>query len=69
MQTWPQIVADVQENWMLYAAMPLVAATIGYVTKIVAIKMMFQPIEFLGIKPIFGWQGIVPRKAAIMRGR
>ena len=68
MQTWPQIVADVQENWMLYAAMPLVAATIGYVTKIVAIKMMFQPIEFLGIKPIFGWQGIVPRKAAIMAG-
>jgi uncharacterized membrane protein YheB (UPF0754 family) len=68
MQTWPQIVADVQQNWMLYAAMPLVAAGIGYVTKIVAIKMMFEPIEFLGIKPFLGWQGIVPRKAAIMAG-
>ena len=44
----------------------LMAALIGYVTKIVAIKMMFQPIEFVGIKPIFGWQGIVPRKAATM---
>ena len=66
MQSWAQIVADVQLNWWLYLSMPFVAALIGYVTKIVAIKMMFQPIEFVGIKPIFGWQGIVPRKAATM---
>lgn len=66
MQSWAQIVADVQLNWWLYLSMPFVAALIGYVTKIVAIKMMFQQIEFVGIKPIFGWQGIVPRKAATM---
>lgn len=66
MQSWSQIVVDVQLNWWLYLSMPFVAAAIGYVTKIVAIKMMFQPIEFIGIKPIFGWQGIVPRKAATM---
>lgn len=57
---------DVQAHWFLYASMPVVAATIGFVTKIVAIKMMFQPIKFLGIPPYLGWQGIVPRKAAIM---
>lgn len=68
MQTWDQIVVDVQLNWWLYASMPFVAALIGYVTKIVAIRMMFQPIEFMGIKPFLGWQGIVPRKAAIMAG-
>jgi len=61
-----EILADVQENWMLYCAMPLVAAGIGYVTKLVAIKMMFAPIEFIGIRPWFGWQGIVPRKAEYM---
>ncbi|AXQ29163.1 DUF445 family protein [Solimonas sp. K1W22B-7] len=67
MQSWAEIVIDVQKNWFLYASMPFVAAIIGYVTKIVAIRMMFQPIEFIGIKPPFlGWQGIVPRKAAIM---
>ena len=66
MQTWQQIVIDVQENWIIYLSMPFVAAAIGYVTKLVAIRMMFEPIEFLGIKPWFGWQGIVPRKAAIM---
>ena len=66
MQSWAQIVADVQLNWWLYLSMPFVAAAIGYVTKIVAIKMMFEPIEFVGIKPFLGWQGIVPRKAATM---
>nr|WP_293374153.1 DUF445 domain-containing protein [Nevskia sp.] len=66
MQSWAQIVADVQLNWWLYLSMPFVAAAIGYVTKIVAIKMMFEPIEFIGIKPFLGWQGIVPRKAATM---
>ncbi len=28
--------------------------------------MMFEPLEFFGIKPFLGWQGIIPRKAAIM---
>ena len=46
--------------------MPFIAAIIGYGTKIVAIKMMFEPIEFFGIKPFLGWQGIIPKKAAIM---
>ncbi len=46
--------------------MPLVAAAIGFGTKIVAIKMMFQPIKFVGWPPFLGWQGIVPRKASVM---
>ena len=58
--------ADFKEHWWLYLSMPLIAALIGYVTKIVAIEMMFKPLEFFGIKPFLGWQGIIPRKAAIM---
>ncbi len=68
MQTWPEIVVDIQQNWWIYISMPFIAAIIGYGTKIVAINMMFKPIEFWGIKPFLGWQGIVPRKAAIMAG-
>ncbi len=69
MESWHEILIDVQQNWILYASMPFVAAIIGFGTKIVAIRMMFQPLEFVGIKPPFlGWQGIVPRKAAIMAG-
>lgn len=66
MQSMHEVVEDIRSNWVLYASMPFVAATIGFITKIVAIKMMFQPIEFIGVRPVFGWQGIVPRKAAIM---
>ncbi len=67
MLDWQEILLDVQRNWLLYLSMPFVAAAIGFVTKIVAIRMMFEPIEFIGIKPPYlGWQGIVPRKAATM---
>jgi uncharacterized membrane protein YheB (UPF0754 family) len=61
-----RIIADFREYWWLYASMPIIAALIGYVTKIVAIRMMFHPLEFVGIKPFLGWQGIIPRKAAVM---
>ncbi|WP_420466364.1 DUF445 domain-containing protein [Panacagrimonas sp.] len=61
------ILADVQANWILYVSMPLVAAAIGYGTKIAAIYMMFQPLKFVGIRaPYLGWQGIIPRNAARM---
>jgi uncharacterized membrane protein YheB (UPF0754 family) len=63
---WQSILADLRAHWWVYASMPLIAGIIGYVTKVVAIRMMFQPIEFKGIKPWFGWQGIVPRRAAKM---
>jgi uncharacterized membrane protein YheB (UPF0754 family) len=61
-----EIVADVRAHLWLYLSMPVVAAVIGYVTKLLAIRMMFQPIEFVGVKPWLGWQGIVPRRAERM---
>ncbi|MBY8964829.1 DUF445 family protein [Algiphilus sp.] len=59
--------AEFQANLWFYLSMPFVAGAIGYVTNVIAIKMMFNPIEFVGIKePWLGWQGIVPRKCAKM---
>ena len=56
------------EVWK-YASMPLISAIVGYITNVVAIYMMFHPIEFIGLKePYLGWQGIVPRKVAKMAG-
>ncbi|MGH9139465.1 MAG: DUF445 domain-containing protein [Acidimicrobiales bacterium] len=49
----------------VFIAMPFVAAFIGYTTKLAAIKMMFDPIEFKGVGK-FGWQGILPKRAARM---
>lgn len=51
---------------LVIISIPVVAAIIGYVTKLVAIRMMFRPLEFVGIRPYLGWQGIVPRRAARM---
>ncbi|WP_279579114.1 DUF445 domain-containing protein [Fodinicola feengrottensis] len=53
-------------HWFVYASMPIIAAIIGYVTKRVAIEMMFRPMEFIGIPPFLGWQGIVPKNARRM---
>ena len=50
----------------LFLSMPFIAALIGYITKIAAVRMMFQPLEFIGIKPYLGWQGVIPRKAEKM---
>jgi len=57
---------DVTRHWYVVFSIPLVAALIGYVTKLVAIKMMFEPLAFHGVRPYLGWQGIVPRRAARM---
>jgi uncharacterized membrane protein YheB (UPF0754 family) len=58
--------ANFLAQWWLYLSMPIIAAIIGYVTKIAAVRMMFEPLEFIGIKPYLGWQGVIPRKAEKM---
>lgn len=62
LQTFDQIKHDFAANWLIYLSMPLVAAFVGWSTKIVALEMVYRPLEFKGIGPI-GWQGIVPRRA------
>jgi len=53
------------ELWK-FASIPFVAAFIGWITNWIAIQMTFYPIEFVGIRPLLGWQGIIPSKAAKM---
>lgn len=62
LQTWDEITADFGVNWFIYLSMPLVAAFVGYTTKLVALQMLYRPIEFVGVGP-FGWQGVIPRRA------
>lgn len=62
-----EVIADLAQHWPLYAAIPFVAAVIGYVTKRVAIEMMFRPLEFKGIPGTrIGWQGVVPQHGGRM---
>lgn len=61
------LLVDFREHWLVYASMPVIAAVIGYVTKRVAIEMMFRPIEFVGIPNTkIGWQGVLPANARRM---
>jgi uncharacterized membrane protein YheB (UPF0754 family) len=61
-QTWDEIRADFGVNWFIYLSMPFIAAFVGWSTKIVAVVMLYRPMEVKGIGP-HGWQGIVPRRA------
>lgn len=53
------------EFWK-FASIPVVAALVGWSTNWVAIKMLFYPVDPIGKPPFFGWQGILPSKAAKM---
>ena len=47
------------QTWII----PLVSGFVGWWTNAVAVRMMFEPQEFVGVKPYLGWQGIVPASA------
>ena len=49
-----------------YLSIPVIAGLVGIITNWLAIKLTFFPIEFCGLRPIFGWQGIIPSKARKM---
>jgi len=66
MMSWAEIFTDFTKHWPVYLSMPVIAAIIGYVTKLAAIKMMFHPLEFRGRRPYLGWQGVIPQSAGRM---
>ncbi|MBU2955721.1 hypothetical protein [Marinobacter sp. F3R08] len=46
-------------------SVPLMAAVVGWLTNWLAIQMSFYPIQYIGVG-VFGWQGVIPRKAERM---
>ncbi|MGB5702378.1 MAG: DUF445 family protein [Polyangiales bacterium] len=57
-----ELLTRIQENWIVLL-IPVISAIVGWFTNVVAIKMMFHPVEFLGIPPYLGWQGVIPANA------
>lgn len=51
------------DHMLLLLLMPVIGGFIGWITKVLAIEMMFRPLEFKGIGPV-GWQGQIPRRAS-----
>ncbi|MBO0855640.1 MAG: DUF445 domain-containing protein [Nocardia sp.] len=60
------LIKDFSDHWLLYCSIPVVAALIGWTTKLVAVEMLCRPLEFKGIPPWFGWQGVIPKAAPRM---
>jgi len=62
-------------------SLPFVSAIVGWGTNVIALKMTFYPLEFVGFRfdgikavgwaglPPIGWQGIVPSKAETMASK
>jgi uncharacterized membrane protein YheB (UPF0754 family) len=53
---------------------PIVSAIVGWGTNVLALRMTFYPLEFVGWKtkngkPLIGWQGIIPSKGASMASK
>lgn len=62
------LTAAIRADWTLLL-IPPISAFIGWFTNWVAIKMMFYPIRFVGIRPYLGWRGIIPANAHHLAGK
>ena len=54
------------QELLVYISIPLTCSFVGWITNLIALKMTFYPLNFWGIPPFLGWQGIIPRKAVKM---
>jgi uncharacterized membrane protein YheB (UPF0754 family) len=57
-----ELLTRIQDN-PIVLLIPLISGLVGWFTNVVAIKMMFYPVEFVGIAPYLGWQGVIPANA------
>ncbi|MCC5814162.1 MAG: DUF445 family protein [Leptospira sp.] len=60
---------DKHWDWIKIGFIPFTYGFVGWITNWVALKMTFYPLQFWGIPPYFGWQGIIPRKAHKMANK
>ena len=51
--------------WWPLLAIPLISGVIGWFTNALAIRMLFGPLERVGLGPV-GWQGVIPAHARRM---
>lgn len=68
LQHSPLFTAFSGANALNTLSIPMVAAFIGWFTNWLAIQMSFWPIEFIGIRPFLGWQGVIPSKTEKISG-
>ena len=50
----------------LVLLIPFIAGFIGWFPNWLAVKATLYPVEFVGIPPLFGWQGVIPKNTEEM---
>jgi len=60
-----ELILEFLTKYYSYLIIPFISGFVGWFTNVVALKMTFYPLEYVGIRP-FGWQGIIPSKATKM---
>ncbi len=58
--------ADWLQAYGPYLLIPFISAFVGWITNVLALRMTFHPVEYVGLGPWIGWQGIIPSRAASM---
>lgn len=80
---WETISKILSYSWAHWeiVLMPFISAVVGWGTNVIALKMTFYPLEFIGFRfdgikavgwaglPPIGWQGIIPSKAETMASK
>jgi uncharacterized membrane protein YheB (UPF0754 family) len=57
-----EILMAIESNWLVLL-IPLIAGLVGWGTNVLALRMTFYPVEFVGIPPYLGWRGVIPTNA------
>lgn len=53
------VVDAVRENWLVLL-IPFFSGFVGWITNVAAVWLLFYPLDFMGIRPYLGWQGVIP---------
>lgn len=54
--------ASIESNWLVLL-IPLIAGLVGWGTNVLALRMTFYPVDFVGVPPYLGWRGVIPANA------
>ncbi|MBF0118633.1 MAG: DUF445 family protein [Desulfobacterales bacterium] len=50
-------------NILELVTIPLICGTVGWITNVIALKMLFYPEEKIGKPPFLGWYGFIPSRS------
>ncbi len=60
--------AQFLQHPLLFLTIPVAAAALGWAASALALRLLFHPLDFIGVPPYLGWQGVLPRNKHRLSG-